>query len=148
MRVPNYKLVLKETGTYNADARKKYNDPQLIAEFALMQMNLTEEVEEYVEVFCMDTQYHLMCTFEASHGAATGTMFAVREIFQKALIAGAVNIIVVHNHPSGDVEPSADDIASTRQLAQAGKIIGINVADHIIVGKYHDYYSFNQEGQL
>lgn len=67
-----------------------------------------------------------------------------REIFIKALLCGASGIVIIHNHPSGDTTPSEQDIKSYNRLKEAGKLIGINVLDSIIVGD--SYYSFVENG--
>lgn len=67
-------------------------------------------------------------------GTATACLAHPREVFRIAILTGAVSVVVVHTHPSGDPEPSSADIAITRQLKDAGKIIGIEVVDHVIVG--------------
>jgi len=70
-----------------------------------------------------------------------------REVFKAALLANAAAIILTHNHPSGDPTPSADDMALTRRLAEAGTLIGVEVLDHIIVGDGR-YFSFREGGRL
>jgi DNA repair protein RadC len=84
--------------------------------------------------------------FELSHGNVNSSIVSVREMFQKALLANAVSIIVMHNHPSGDCKPSREDIKVTERMVEAGKLIGVEVLDHIIVGK--DYYSLKEHGYL
>jgi len=69
-----------------------------------------------------------------SQGTATGTLISPKECFSEALRLGAISIIAYHNHPSGDPEPSAEDIQLTRRLRAAGEQIGIILADHIILG--------------
>jgi DNA repair protein RadC len=71
-----------------------------------------------------------------------------REVFRHALAAGASGIILVHNHPSGDPHPSADDKAVTRQLVACGKLLDIPVFDHVIIGGESRYISFATAGLL
>ena len=133
--------VIKETGrTYNADGRKCYTDPEMIANFMLDEVGTREAAEEHVYILCFDTKQHLTGLFEASHGSVNESMFPVREIMQKSLLLGAVNIAVTHNHPSGDPTPSEADKAATSRLRNAAEIIGINVIDHIITGGITGYY--------
>lgn len=70
-----------------------------------------------------------------------------REIFKIALEEGAAAIILLHNHPSGDTTPSESDTAITKEILQAGKIVGIDVLDHIIVGE-NNYFSFKESGYI
>lgn len=100
--------------------------------------------EEYLYELCFTTKMHLIGVFEVSHGSINQTMICSREIFQKALLCGAAIVVLVHNHPSKDSTPSRDDFIITRHLEDAGKFIGIPIADHIIIGE--DYFSFLEKG--
>jgi DNA repair protein RadC len=71
---------------------------------------------------------------EVTRGTLTASLVHPREVFRVAIADGAAAIIVAHNHPSGDPTPSADDRMATRQLVEAGNIIGIPVADHVVLG--------------
>ncbi|OQB98735.1 MAG: hypothetical protein BWX80_03924 [Candidatus Hydrogenedentes bacterium ADurb.Bin101] len=77
----------------------------------------------------MVTKYDLV-----SQGSADGTSAMPREVFRQALRDGATGVVVAHNHPSGDPEPSQADIEVTRRLAQAADLIGIRFLDHVIIG--------------
>jgi DNA repair protein RadC len=70
-----------------------------------------------------------------------------REVINPAIRNSAASVIFIHNHPSGDPEPSLDDIQITQRLCKSFKIVGINVLDHIIIG-YRDYFSFKQKQML
>ena len=78
-----------------------------------------------------------------SIGTLTQTLVGAREVFRSAILSNAANIIIAHNHPSGETQPSVDDINATRKLKEAGSIIGIEVLDHVIVTD-GDYYSMRQ----
>ena len=109
-------------------------------------MRIHEEPEEYMYMICMNTKNKVIGVFEISHGTANASLVRPREVFQKALLANAVSIIVLHNHPSGDVTPSREDIEVTKRLVEAGNIVGIEVLDHIIVGD--GYTSLKGKGYL
>lgn len=79
-----------------------------------------------------------------SHGTVNMSAYSPREVFQKALLCNAVSIIIAHNHPSGDATPSKNDINFTRRVSEAGKMIGIDLADSIIVGD-ETYYSMTED---
>jgi len=81
---------------------------------------------------------------EVACGSVNASLVHPREMFKAAILANAVSVVVIHNHPSGDVEPSEDDIEITRRLVEAGKILGIEVIDHLIVSK-EGYYSFKEK---
>lgn len=80
-------------------------------------------------------------------GTVNEALISTREIYIQALKHEAVNIILVHNHPSGNVEPSMADIIATKDVKDAGKLIGINLLDHIIVG-YDNYFSMHERGVI
>ena len=109
-------------------------------------MRIHEEPEEYMYMICMNTKNKIIGVFEISHGSVNSSIVNPREVFQKALLANAVSIIVMHNHPSGDPTPSREDIEVTKQLIEAGKIVGVEVLDHIIVGDR--YSSLKEKGYV
>lgn len=151
MNIPKYEVrinssmevYLAESGFYKIDGRRVYNNPSDLSEFFGDVIGIRNAADEYVYVACLDTKCHIVSCFEASHGSCNASIFPIREILQKALIGNAVNIVVGHNHPSGDYTPSSDDITATDRLVKAGDIVGIKVLDHIIVAANTDgYYSF------
>ena len=85
--------------------------------------------------------------FELSHGNVNSSIISVREMFQKALLANAVSIALIHNHPSGDATPSKADIDVTKRAVEAGKLIGVEVLDHIIIGN-PGYTSLKERGNI
>ena len=100
-------------------------------------MRIHEEPEEYMYMICMNTKNKVIGVFEVSHGTVNASLVSPREVFQKALLANATSIILMHNHPSGDCTPSREDIEVTKRLVEAGNIIGVEVLDHIIIGDKH-----------
>lgn len=85
----------------------------------------------------------LTSVFEISHGTVKMSVVSPREVFQKALLANAVAIVLLHNHPSGDCTPSKQDINVTKRLMEAGDIIGVNVLDHLVIGR-PGYFSLKE----
>lgn len=83
-----------------------------------------------------------------SIGTVNAAMCVPREIFKPAILSNATNIIVSHNHPSGDPTPSREDAKTTERIAKTGDIMGIPLLDHIIIGSDGDYYSFGEGGKL
>jgi DNA repair protein RadC len=94
----------------------------------------------------MNTKNKIVGVFEISHGTVNASLVTPREVFQKALLANAVSIILMHNHPSGDSTPSQQDIEITKRLVEAGKIVGVDVLDHIVVGD--NYVSLKGKGYV
>lgn len=125
--------------TYKADKRVKYDTSEKV--YSLCKTNgMTELAEEHVYALYLDTELKLISFCEVTHGSATNSLFGIREILQRALLFGATQIILTHNHPSGNTEPSGQDISATQKLKDACKIIGVILVDHLVVGKT-DYTS-------
>lgn len=99
-----------------------------------------KQTEEICHILCLNQKMKVQGIFEVSRGTVNSSCLNPREIFMKALLCGAVSIIVVHNHPSGDAAPSKEDINVTKRIKKAGEVIGIGLLDHIIIGD--GYYSF------
>jgi DNA repair protein RadC len=95
----------------------------------------------------LDSANHLLCDVEVSKGILNSSLSHPREVFRRAITEPAASIILLHNHPSGNPEPSSEDLQITKQLVEAGKIIGIPVHDHIIVAG-NSYTSFAERGLL
>jgi DNA repair protein RadC len=90
-----------------------------------------------VETFgllALDARHRLRREAVVSVGCLTSSLVHPREVFQEAVTARAAALVLFHNHPSGDPEPSAEDLALTRRLASAGALMGIEVLDHVILG--------------
>lgn len=109
-------------------------------------MRIHEEPEEYMYMICMNVKNKVIGVFEISHGTVNASLVSPREAFQKALLANAVSVIFLHNHPSGDSTPSREDIEVTKRLTEAGKILGVEVLDHIVIGER--YTSLKEKGYL
>ncbi len=120
-----------------------FNSPENVYKLATKTLNLLEAAEEYVYLITLNNKNKLTGLFEVSHGTVNSSILSPREIYIRALLLGATNIIIFHNHPSGDPEPSKEDIRVTKRLKAAGELLGVELIDHIIVGNY--YYSFREE---
>lgn len=156
MRVVKYKTKLtddrkavleKEFSVNYSGMDRKMNSPEKVADFGRDFLRLHEETEEYLYMLCMNTKLDLTSVFELSHGNVNSSVVGIREMFQKALLANAVNVIVMHNHPSGDPTPSRQDIDITKRMKEAGQIVGVDVLDHIVVGQ-HRYTSLKDKGYI
>ena len=98
-------------------------------------------------VLALDVRHRLLRDSIVSIGCLTSTLVHPREVFFEAVQARAAALVLYHNHPSGDPEPSADDLALTRRLASAGSLMGIEVLDHVVLGAGR-YVSLKQRGSL
>lgn len=103
--------------------------------------------KEYFKIILLDTKNNIKKVSEISIGSLNSSIVHPREVFSEAVINSASSIILVHNHPSGESEPSNEDINLTNRLDECGKILGIKVLDHIIIGD-GVFYSFKEEGLL
>lgn len=88
---------------------------------------------EHCVAALLDTKHQLLDTVLVSMGSIDHTFMGPREIYRDALLANASAVVLAHNHPSGDPEPSRDDDAVTRRLAAAGELVGIDLLDHLVV---------------
>lgn len=110
------------------------------------------EIVEYTDrehfiVICLDTKNKPIAINIATIGVLDSANIHPREIFKPAILCGASRIIVAHNHPSGESDPSVQDRKVTVQLLEAGKILGLPVLDHIIIGD-DCYFSFKDSGLI
>lgn len=95
----------------------------------------------------LDTKLNVIGISEISNGTIDGTLFNPRDFIVRALLCNAKSMIVWHNHPSGNCEPSEDDIRSTLKLQSACEIMGLDLCDHIILGD-NNYCSMRERGDL
>lgn len=101
--------------------------------------------KEHFVALLLDTRHNLIKKERVFIGTLDNSIIHPREIFKPAIIESAAAIIIAHNHPSGDSSPSNDDIEITRKLKEAGKLLGIELLDHIIIGS-KESYSFVDSG--
>ena len=95
----------------------------------------------------LDSKNHLLGEKRMFLGTVNASLVSPRELFLEALRFQAVNIILVHNHPSGDPTPSQADVLITQRVQQGGELLGIHLLDHIIIGE-HAYTSFREKESL
>ena len=103
--------------------------------------------QEHLYCFCCDIKNNVKSIEMVSKGSLNTSIVHPREVLKAAILSNAASIILVHNHPSGDPEPSSEDFAITGRMKKACDILGINLLDHIIIGN-NNYYSFKDKGRL
>ena len=108
---------------------------------------------ESVRVICLNTKHKVLAVEEVTRGTLNESLFHPREAFRPALARQAHAVILVHNHPSGNAEPSDADVQVTRRMKQAGELLQIELLDHVILGapgagQEKNYFSFKNEGLL
>lgn len=99
-------------------------------------------------VLALDVKHQPTAIHTVSVGTLNSSLVHPREVFKMAILGNAGSIILAHNHPSGDPTPSKEDMEVTKRLVEAGKILGIEVLDHIIIGSNSRYVSFKEKGIL
>jgi DNA repair protein RadC len=109
---------------------------------------LADEDRENLIVLMLSAKNDLLGIHTASVGNLTSAIVTPREVFKAAILANAASIIIAHNHPSGEPEPSAEDIEVTRVIKLAGELLGIPLCDHIIVGGPSRSVSLKRRGLL
>lgn len=156
MRVVKYKTKLaedqkavleKEYSVNYPELDRKMNSPEKAVILGRNFLHMHEQTEEYLYMLCMNVKLELISVFELSHGNVNSSIVSVREMFQKALLANAVSIIVMHNHPSGDPAPSREDVQVTKRMTEAGELLGVQVLDHIIIGR-PGFSSLKEKGYI
>ena len=136
-------ILVKEYETDYASL-SNLRQPKEIVQLLNDVFSLNVMAEEYVYLLAMTTSGELISLFEVSHGTVNMSLVRGREVMIRALLCGAASIILVHNHPSGDIRPSKADIEQTIEIKEVCHLIGIDFLDHIIIGG-GDYYSFKEE---
>ncbi len=123
------------------------NNPSLVAEF--IRGKIADENREHFSMLGINNKNVVVIYHNVSVGTVSESIVHPREVFAPALLAGCSGVIVTHNHPSGIIGPSRQDIETTKKILEAGKIIGIPLVDHIIVGFDTDeFYSMKENGYI
>jgi DNA repair protein RadC len=115
------------------DQQPAIHSPGDAASLVMYQMSALEQEELHVIV--LDTRNHVLKIDPVYKGSLDSSQVRISELFKTAIKRNAKSIIVVHNHPSGDPTPSPDDIAITRAIVQAGKLLDVDVMDHLVIGR-------------
>jgi DNA repair protein RadC len=102
---------------------------------------------EVFKCVLLNTKNEAVKVVDISHGGLDGTLAAPRDVFRPALREGVSAVILCHNHPSGDPEPSRDDLLLTRRLVESGELLGVRVLDHVIFGDGR-FVSLKDRGQM
>lgn len=108
---------------------------------------LAEETREHFLALHLDTKNHVICFDPVSIGSLNASIVHPREVFKSVLLSSAASIILIHNHPTGDPEPSSEDLAVTKRLKDGAELLGICLLDHIIIGT-GKYVSFADKALL
>ena len=143
INIVSLKLLKEKNLEYNITSVK---NPINVVKLA---KELIGEVDrEYVLVLNLNTNLEPNSIEVCGIGSLSEAVIHPREIFKSAILSSASKIIMVHTHPSGHVEPSLEDIQTTRRIRKAGEILGIPLVDHLILGNDTDYFSFTEHGDI
>lgn len=126
------------------EAGKALNQPEAVCDLFGALFG-GEPDREHVVAIMLDTRHRPTSVTVVSQGTLDSSLVHPREVFKAAILSNAAGIILVHNHPSGDVTPSPEDLAITRRLERAGAIMGIKFVDHVVVGG-DDFLSMKRSG--
>ncbi len=139
------KLVKEPEGKYKTGY--KINSPVRAYEAFIDMLELHQQAEEVFAILTVDIKSNVTGVFEVSRGSINKSLVSPREVFKRAILNNACGIILGHNHPSGDITASDEDIKITEKLMEAGEVIGIKVVDHIVVGD-NKYSSLREENLI
>ena len=141
----NLKLVKEKGSRY--DLEKIIKSPENARDIFNQVLNMNSQAEEILAIITLDIKNQITGVFEVSRGNVSSSIVAPREVFKRAILANSAALIMGHNHPSGICSPSKDDINITEKIMSAGKILGIEVLDHVIVGS-ENWLSMKTEGVI
>ncbi len=129
----------KEVGT------AKLTSPGLVADYANNALSLNCMAEEHLYIIAVNNKASVLGSMEISHGSVNESFANPREVFIRLLLLGASSFVMVHNHPSGEADPSVSDAKATKRIKESGDLLGIELLDHVIVaGDQH--FSMREEG--
>ncbi|MBI4200905.1 MAG: DNA repair protein RadC [Chloroflexi bacterium] len=126
------------------EARATVHSPQDVANLLMAEMALLDQ--EHFRVLLLNTRNQVLGVSEVYKGNVNSAVIRASEVFQEAVRSNCPAVILVHNHPSGDPTPSAEDVRVTQQLLEAGRLLDIEVLDHIIIGQQR-FASLKERGE-
>ena len=133
----------KRLAAFEPGADKPLKCPQDVAALLMEEMRYLKK--EHMKLVLLNVKCNLISVEEISVGSLNASIVHPREVFNPAIRKSSASIIMVHNHPSGDPSPSSEDVSITARIAEAGKLIGIELVDHIIIGD-GKYISMKEKG--
>lgn len=121
---------------YRGKTPKEIRGPDDVV--SLVGSKLRKEKRENFLVLLLNARHEVLCVETVSVGSLNASIVHPREVFRSAVIQSAASIVLIHNHPSGDPEPSEEDLSITKRLVEAGDLLGIGVLDHVVVASRGD----------
>lgn len=126
---------------------KMPSDPKGFVDLLIACFNADRLAEEHAWLLALNCKGKLIAISDVSHGGYCQSLIDLRPIFTRALILGASHIIIAHNHPSGDPDPSKEDYKTAERLVEAGALLDVGLIDFLIIGK-DSYCSFNDKNYI
>jgi len=123
-------------------APAKITSPDQVAEY--LRRRIRDDAREHFVAIYLDGRHRPIADSIVSIGTATASLVHPREVFQPAIALGACALLIGHNHPSGDPTPSAEDLEVTKRLAEAGRILGIALLDHVVWARCGAFHSIRE----
>lgn len=155
-RVPVYRVQLQRDGSLVREGtREVISSPEIVAD--LVHKLIGESPQEHFVMLAVDARHKVIGIHEVARGTLTASLVHPRETLRTAILLNAAAYIVSHNHPSGEITPSAEDREATRRLSRAGELMGIALLDHVLVGGIDTaggttakvrFFSFKENGLL
>src|SRR5215510_5498028 len=143
--VPVYKVTLVREGRVSCYQQQIRSSADAST---LLHTHLADVDREYFVTILLNQKNRILGVNTVSIGSLTASIVHPREVYKSAILSNAASIICGHNHPSTDCQPSKEDRAITTRLVEAGRLLGISVLDHVIIGGDGRYFSFADEGLL
>jgi len=137
--------IARRLESFNEVPKPKISSPEDV--YRQLYPRMREKKKEMFIELCLDTKNQIIKEETISMGSLNANIVHPREVFKTALSESAAHIIVAHNHPSGDPTPSREDIEITKKLVETGKIIGIDLLDHVIIGDGR-HFSMKEAGHI
>jgi len=126
-------------------SRYEITNPKSVAK--AVRASIEDRAKEHFKLVLLNVRNSILATPTISVGTVNASLVHPREVFKKAIAHGASSVVLAHNHPSGNPEPSEDDVKLTQRLVEAGRLLGIEVLDHIIVTT-KEFVSFKERGLM
>lgn len=138
--VENPNILIKESST-NYHVEGGLDTPGGVVDMLNDVFRLNKKAEEFLYMIALNAKMRPIGVFEVTHGTVNASYITPREIFLRALLCGATGIIIAHNHPSGECDPSKEDMEVTKKVKAAGEIMNVKLLDHVIIAD-DTYFSF------
>lgn len=130
---------------YKSGEKYKISSPKDAAMYVMEEMRYLKQ--EILKVLMLDIKNHVIYEKNVSMGSLNSSIVHPREVFKEAIVKNSASIIILHNHPSGECTPSKEDIQVTQRIKESGRIIGIELMDHIVIGD-GNFTSLKEKGLL